>query len=136
MAGAVVLEDFLARAVTTPFAWGTWDCLLWLGDWVLEAHGVDPASGARGRYHTALGARRFVTRHGGPVAAVKAFAEGAGLNPIAEPEPGSIGVLPALGVRGRLDHIGGLYTGRRWAVLAAPQGLIVHPAIPVACWRV
>jgi hypothetical protein len=37
---------------TTPFAWGTHDCVLWCADWVHKLTGNDYADDFRGKYAT------------------------------------------------------------------------------------
>lgn len=54
------LADCLEAARRKPFAWGKHDCVLFAADVVLAITGTDPAAGARGQYHDAAGARRWL----------------------------------------------------------------------------
>lgn len=139
MADALIaLDRFLARAAESQTVWGSWDCHLWLADWVLAARGGgDPASGYRGRYRTPLGALRLLHREGGSEDLVARLAARADLEEAcaSSPAAGDVGLLPCVGSRG-LELIGGLYTGRRWAVLGHPSGLIAHTANASRIWRV
>lgn len=63
---------FIARTAGRPFEWGVLDCTLWPAQLVLERKGFDPASGLRGRYDTAFGARRIAMQAGGLRALVSA----------------------------------------------------------------
>jgi hypothetical protein len=138
MADALILDQFLARADETPIVWGAWDCHLWLADWIMAARGcADPAAAYRGRYRTPLGALRLLNREGGSAALVGRVVEGAGLHRGDPSEPGSgdVGLLPCISPRG-VELIGGLFTGRRWSVLSAPSGLLVHPAQATCVWRI
>lgn len=54
----------LAERRRAPFAWGSADCATFAADCALALTGVDPLAGVRGRYKTALGARRILDREG------------------------------------------------------------------------
>lgn len=62
------IDDFWARSETSPFEWGSFDCLTWAASYVEAVTGCDPASRYRGTYSTAFGARRLVLGAGGLVA--------------------------------------------------------------------
>lgn len=87
------LAAFLRAGGARPFAWGVQDCCLWAADWVLAATGRDPAAGWRGRYLTALGAARLVTRRGGFEAHVAACLADVGLAETSDPGPGDVGIV-------------------------------------------
>ena len=48
-----------------PFTWGSNDCCLFAADWVRLATDLDPASDLRGKYNSAMGARRITKKRGG-----------------------------------------------------------------------
>ena len=58
------LAQFLAENQQRPFAWGKWDCCLFAAGAVQVQTGIDYAADYRGRYTTALGAKRILTRFG------------------------------------------------------------------------
>ncbi|MBQ4840047.1 hypothetical protein J8M00_27205 [Pseudoalteromonas luteoviolacea] len=60
----MLLQRYLDSCEDTPFAWGKFDCCLFVADWLLVRNGVDVAAKFRGRYSTAIGAKRRLTRLG------------------------------------------------------------------------
>ena len=63
-------DALVTERMCAPFAWGSNDCVLFAADNVLALTGVDLAQGLRG--HTnALGAARYLRRHGGLAALVE-----------------------------------------------------------------
>lgn len=66
------LNAFIDARRDRPFAWGTHDCVLMAADWVLEATGVDPIEGWRGRWSSASQATRMLQQAGGVPGAVTA----------------------------------------------------------------
>jgi hypothetical protein len=60
-----LLAQFIEQRRNVPFKWGKVDCCLFAADWVLLATNLDPASNLRGKYDSALGARRIIKRNGG-----------------------------------------------------------------------
>ena len=67
------LGEYLAGHRRTPFAWGIHDCVLFAAGAVEALTGVDPAADVRGRYATAIGSKRTLTRMG--YASVEALAD-------------------------------------------------------------
>lgn len=55
------------------------------------------------------------------------------LHRVAEPEPGSIGIIAVVGEDAQPVLTGAIFTGRRWAFVT-PQRLVCVSADPVACW--
>lgn len=130
-----MLAAFLDHASRTPFAWGTFDCSLWLADWLVARGYPDPATHLRGRYSTALGCKRLLKRHGGVVNVVASCVDPLGLVRTETPAAGAIGVVRAITRRGE-DLVGAICTGPRWAMLAAGGGLISAPGQPLVAWEV
>ena len=58
------LHAYLDSVAKTPFAWGTHDCALFVGDCVQAMTGIDPAAAYRGTYTNETGARLALKRHG------------------------------------------------------------------------
>lgn len=131
----MTLADYLARAARTPFAWDGLNCLTFPADWTLALRGVDLAGGFRGRVRTALGASRFLKRHGGLLAFATARAAAGGLAPTDLAICGDVGVVEAISRDGARVRAGAICTGHRWATLA-PAGLLVAEMTPLAAWRI
>ena len=122
------LVAFLRASGARAFAWGECDCCTWACDWVLARRGVDPAARWRGRYRTALGAKRNLRRGLGVVAG-EAFAV-AGLQRTTDPRPGDVGVVwtpqgASLAIR----------TATGWAG-KAETGIVVAPFETLFAWTV
>lgn len=64
------LSAFLEARRDRPFEWGAHDCVLMAADWVVEATGVDPIDGWRGRWSSASQAARMLAQAGGVPGAV------------------------------------------------------------------
>lgn len=60
----------LEAARVRPFVWGELDCCLFVADCCVAVCGVDPAAAYRGRYTTAIGSQRVLTKEHGSIAAV------------------------------------------------------------------
>jgi hypothetical protein len=60
-----LLTAFIEERRHSPFAWGSNDCCLFAADWIRRACGVDFAEDLRGRYSSALGATRILSKFGG-----------------------------------------------------------------------
>ena len=54
------LADFLLTKRSEPFQWGENDCCLFAADAIIAMGGEDVAKDVRGRYKTAIGARRIM----------------------------------------------------------------------------
>jgi hypothetical protein len=59
-----LLAAFLTHRQSQPFCWGKNDCCLFAADAINVITGVDHASAFRGRYTTAIGAKRALIRYG------------------------------------------------------------------------
>lgn len=84
------LDSLIRDRMSTPFAWGTHDCVLWAADAVHALSLVDPAAGYRGTYSTAVEAARLLRDLGG----LQALADRAGV-PVAPlgALPGDVGLV-------------------------------------------
>lgn len=128
------LPPFIAAAGKRPFTWGSWDCLMWLAEWVRERRGVDPGAGHRRRYSNALGAARIVARAGGMVAHVDSCVLSLGIERLSDPRAGDIAV-----VDGPDGEIGALVLGSGSTVSLSDAGTLIVPVRvrPIlAAWRV
>lgn len=127
------LAAFLAKAQRTRFELGSFDCLLWLADWIAANHGLDPAAHLRGTYNSPLGYMRYVRKAGGVAPLVASCVEPM-LKRVGKPQPGDIGIVHAVTTDGFAD-VGAIRTARGWASLS-PTGLLVGEAQATAAWRV
>ena len=59
------LAAFVEARRALPFAWGTNDCCMFIGDAMLALTGVDRAAPWRGAYSSEAGAQRFIDGAGG-----------------------------------------------------------------------
>jgi len=128
-----MLGDYLARAAATPWAWGEHDCCTHAGDWAITWGQGDPMEEWRGRYHDEAGARAFIADAGGLVHLWRRGLDKIGARPVADPSAGDVGVIIAIGMDGQPEHVGAVFTGRRWS-FRAQAGLIVASAEVVAAW--
>lgn len=129
------LADYLAWAGRQEFEYGRWDCLIGLvAEWVRRERGGDPAAPWRGRYTTALGCARLLTREGGLLAVMERGRSLAGLEVTDTPRPGDIAAVELLTRRGAAP-MGAICTGRAWAVLT-PGGVGFVAGDPLMVWRV
>jgi hypothetical protein len=71
-----LLAKFIHGRRSEPFQWGVNDCCIFAADWVDVCTGTDYAEKWRGRYSTAIGARRFLDDAGG----VEALVDSLGLD--------------------------------------------------------
>jgi hypothetical protein len=99
------LLSYFAR----PYEWGRVDCCTCAADVFRALHGVDPMTGMRGSYATALGAARVIRKRGGFEAMAHDQAGVAGLRP----GTGAVGDLGL--VLGERAEMGGAL-----AICAAP----------------
>lgn len=60
----LVIHAEYERAKLEPFVWGQSDCLLWCANCAKAITGRDPAADLRGRYSTAIEARRVMKAEG------------------------------------------------------------------------
>jgi len=129
--GEQQLSAFLRAMARASFAWGASDCSLVMADWCRVRRGVDPAASLRGRYRTALGAMRYVRRHGGFEAASRALMAGSGFATTAEPRVGDVGLIahPVVG------PIFAIRCALGWA-MKSPQGVAVGEYPALVAWRV
>jgi hypothetical protein len=60
-----IVDQTLRRWRQEPFAWGSDDCMLSIGDYIALRGGLDVTGRFRGTYSTVTGAMRHVRRAGG-----------------------------------------------------------------------
>ena len=135
MAVADDLAAYIEAAAARPFGWGRFDCQLFIAEWVLARTGKDPAAPWRGRYHTALGAKRILNRHGGPLGLLETGLGAVGLQRTDDPQAGDVGLLRAVTANGEAA-CGAIRLGKRWAGLRVGGGVFVAHGDALAAWRV
>lgn len=59
----LLLINYLTQNKSTPFTWGEFDCCLFACNCVEVMTGFDPGQTYRGRYTTAIGAQRALTKY-------------------------------------------------------------------------
>lgn len=130
----ILLAQFIEQRRHVPFAWGTNDCCLFGADWVLRATSKDLAADLRGRYGSALGAARILSRCGGVRGLIKTRGEQIGIKsvPSRAIQRGDLVVADM----GRGESIG-ISLGNV-AAFVSRDGLIFAPfdfQINAPCWR-
>jgi hypothetical protein len=101
------------------------DCSTFVGSWVLEQTGFDPASDFRGTYDTAEDANAIIQRAGGIVPLLESRIKPLGCHRVTDPRDGDIGIIVTLsGVDLTLKEIPALKFGPLWSVMA-PRGAMV-----------
>ena len=138
--GADPLSLFLNRAAATPFAWGRFDCLLWLADWIIEQCGSDPAGNLRGSYSTMLQAAGIVRDEGGMQKLVDVRMNWIGARRASPGARGDIAIVSVAGDGGEHfgNHAGAILLGGSAALLC--QAGLITPRLAdvpiIAAWRV
>jgi hypothetical protein len=116
-----------------PFAWGENDCVLFAADCVTAVTGEDPAAEIRGRYRTAIGARRLLKKLGDdlPVGITARFDS---IHP-SRARIGDLALTPSADASFTEGALG-IVTGAVVTVVA-PNGLGAVPlSSAIAAWRV
>lgn len=125
------LAGIVEHARTRPFAWGTHDCATWAFE--LRAAltgGADVAALWRGRYTTALGARRVMVRCGWQ--SLEAMGRDLLGAPLASPLSAQRGDL----VLGGADPAFGVCLGARAGFVAGPGLTLLPLEACTLAWRV
>jgi hypothetical protein len=121
MAG--LLSEYLRSAAGRQFAYGQWDCGLFLADWVALVKGIDPAADLRGRYRRledvpGIGGRR------GLIGILTGLARRLGLTATRQPKPGDVALISI----GGAAPVGAIRGDRGWFVLAEGGGISCAPS--------
>ena len=134
---AEALGRLLAQRQRAPFAWGVHDCCLWVADAVRAQVGVDPAAALRGRYATALQARRVIAVAGGSLAALARAALGEPLRSPMRACAGDVGLTLCPAATDDEDRSTlAVCLGGWWAAPGA-HGLVLLPmSAAIAAWKV
>ena len=134
------LNDFLERATTRSWGWGTLDCCLFIADWVQEETGIDPAAEYRGTYCSERQARDLVKTVGGPERLLQRCLAHANCTRTEHPQRGDVGLV-MVGAKRWRDRILLLPTAaicvrpKMWAVKATDSASVLIQNFPVrAAW--
>jgi hypothetical protein len=127
------LDGYLNGAAARGFDWRGHDCCQFLRGWIVTRRGVDAAAGIE-PYSGEREALLLVHRHGGLEALLTRLAASAGLSGADRPLRGDVGLVAVEGPAGA-TVAGGIYTGRRWAVLQR-AGLAFLDVAALKVWRV
>lgn len=102
------VEETLKLWRTTPFKWGTDDCLISLADYVFLITGIDYGKKYRGKYSTEKEAKKLIKLAGNEVFLINELID---FLPVVIPERGDI-VICSVGKH----RIGGICTGQSIAM--------------------
>jgi len=127
------LAAHLAVVKRTPFAWVGNDCCTFAAAAVLAMTGSDPMAALRGRYSTAVGAKRLITRAGGLQALVSQHL-GQPLQTCAMAGRGDVVLFEMAAPYG--PHALGICVGTHLAA-PGPVGTVLLPiAAATVAWRI
>lgn len=130
------LYRFLNLQIGKPFIWGENDCCLILADWIREVYEFDPAEHLRFTYDSASSCQRYTKFFTDPVSVVSSMAEGiCNFSRTPKPVKGDVGVL-YLPVEKKMSPVGGIFTGKSWAVKAPGGVTTLQPYEIKAIWSV
>lgn len=117
------LALFLLNNRKTPFEWGKNDCCLFAADAIVAMGGKDVAKEVRGKYKTALGAKRVMNKLGAK-SLVELLTQRLG-KPDGKLTRGSIVVIESDG-----QQVAGVYYNKPWALTEdGLQGMAVDSVI-------
>lgn len=134
---AEALGRLLAERQRAPFRWGSHDCCLWAADAVRAQVGIDPAAELRGRYATAMQARRVIGVTGGTLDGLARAALG---EPLRHPMlacAGDVGLTLGQATSEYEDRATLAVCLGGWWAAPASHGLAMLPmTAAIAAWRV
>jgi hypothetical protein len=122
-----MLGEYLRAACAQRWDTGVTDCCTLAGDWALTWGRGDPMAEWRGRYSTDEEAVALIAEAGGLVELWQRGLAAIDVWGVNDPEPGDAGVIVALGMDNQPEHVGAIWTGRRWA-FRAPAGVFFASA--------
>jgi len=130
------LYRFLNQQIGRPFVWGENDCCLILADWIREVYGYDPAEHLRFTYDSASSCQRHTRFFTNPVSVVASMAEDVcNFSRTDSFVKGDVGIL-YLPVDKKMTPVGGIFTGKSWAVKAPDGVTTLQPHEIKAVWGV
>lgn len=127
------LADYLLAQARVGWETGERDCCTFPADWSLTWGRGDPMAEWRGRYRTDEEAQALIADAGGLERLWDRGLSAIGAREALEPAEGDVGVIVAVGLDRQPEHVGAIFTGRRWA-FRAHAGLIFASAVLVKAW--
>lgn len=128
----MTLAAFLQGCKDREFAMASYDCGMFVCEWMSACTGRDVYAPWRGRYQTGFGAARIILKTGGVPALLAEIAEVAGWAPC-EPRKGVVGAVPIINGAGQADIGMAICTGRLWAT-CGKKGVVMLTAEPLVCF--
>jgi hypothetical protein len=130
------LATFIEAQRNRPFEWGQNDCCLFSCNMILEITGADPAADVfRGKYDSALGAGRLLSKHGGVEKIASRICDRLGFGEI-RITFASRGDVVLLVPPGQTEPVLGVCLGALSAFVS-PEGLkFVHTVTCSRAWKV
>lgn len=129
----MILADYLRAQSRLSWEAGVTDCCTFAGNWAETWGRGDPMAKWRGRYSTDAEAAALIAEAGGLAALWDRGLASIGAVETDAPNEGDVGVIVAVGLDLRPEHVGAIHTGRRWA-FRAPAGLCFASAEMVKAW--
>jgi hypothetical protein len=127
---AGLLTDYLRASAGRRFAYGEFDCGLFLADWIKLVRGFDPAAALRGSYHRLEDVPGMHER-GGLLHVLTSLARSSGLHTTRHPRLGDVALVSIAGG----PVVGAIRGERGWMVLGEGGGLsCVRSARMVKAW--
>lgn len=128
-----MLGEYLRAACAKPWKTGVEDCCTFPAGWALTWGRGDPMAEWRGRYSTDEEAATLIADAGRLVELWQRGLASIDVWGVNEPIAGDVGVIVALGMDRQPEHVGAIWTGRRWA-FRAPAGVCFASADVVRVW--
>lgn len=128
-----MLGEYLKSEASRRWQDGVVDCTMFAADWAATWGLGDPAAKWRGLYSTDEEARCLIARAGGLLNLFQQGLASIGIDGVNDPIEGDVGVIRAVGMDRREEHIGAIWTGRRWA-FRVEDGLAFASAEFLRCW--
>ena len=133
-----IFDEFLRTNQNRPFAYGKWDCCLFVCDAIIEITGIDLAAPYRGKYSNLKGALHAISEKLG-TASIQAVAENAAAAhhmlevPVSHAHRGDMVLVG----RGRDHSLGLIALNGRDVIVTSKRGLWRLPlSCAVRAWRV
>jgi uncharacterized protein DUF6950 len=132
----LALPGYVEELSRLAWIWGESDCTQCVGEWIRRITGADPLERYRGRYHTAIEAKRTAARAGGFLPALGALFEAAGLERTQDFEPGDVAAVHASShdVVPVVGSVLAIRFGNLW-ICKAPRGVVAGDFPVIAGWR-
>jgi hypothetical protein len=138
---AAVLSEFLGELARRRFDWVTCNCFTICADWVLRAHGRDPAAPWRDRFQTRDDALAFLRDAGGAVAFADRAMQDIGAVPTLQVRAGDVAMvsMPIARLDGdiiRRPTAAICVDAKAFASLTLRDGLVIQPLPLIQGWHI